>query len=244
MGEALVPGAGDAELLGAVFGGVSGEGVEFFGGELCVEELGGEGVGDAGVEAALDPDLGDAVVLPVGEEADAVAAEEDLVEMFFELRHGEVFVDGLRDLEGGLDVEGDAGDDAEGSEMDDGAEELVAVFGAGEGVELAVGGDDLDGGDGGGEVAVVDAGAVGSGGGGSDDGDVGERGEVVDGVAAGVDVGGELAVGDAGADGDGAGLGVEVDGVELLEGDLRGGAVGDGVEGVGFAEGAEVGRGG
>ena len=99
-------------------------------------ELGGEGAGRAGVEAALDPDLGDVVVLPVGEEADAVAAEEDLVEVLFEVRHGEIFVDGLRDLEGGLYVEGDFGDDAEGAEVDYGAEELVAVVGAGEGVEV------------------------------------------------------------------------------------------------------------
>ncbi len=42
----------------------------------------------------------------------------------------------------------------------------------------------------------------------------------MDGEALGVDDRGELAVGDAGADGDGVGFGVDVDGVELLEGDL------------------------
>ncbi len=99
------------------------------------------------------------------------------------------------------------------------------------------------GGDGGGEVAVVAAGAVGGGGAGSDDGDVRERGEVVEGVAAGVDVGSELAVGDAGSDGDGAGFRVEVHLVELLEGDLVFGAVGDAVEGVAGAEGSEFGAG-
>ena len=144
------------------------------------------------------------MVLPVGEEADAVAAEEDLVEVVLEVIEGEIFVDGLRDLKGGLDVERDGGDDAEGSEMDDRAGEGVGVFRAGDGVEAAVGGDDLHGGDGGGEVAVVAAGAVGSGGAGSDDGDVRERGQVVERVAAGVDVGSELAVGDAGSDGDGS----------------------------------------
>ena len=60
------------------------------------------------------------MVLPVGEEADAVTAEEDLVEVVLELGDGEVFVDGLGDLKSGLDVEGDAGDDAEGSEIDGG----------------------------------------------------------------------------------------------------------------------------
>jgi len=242
--EALVPGAGDAHLFGAVFGGVAGEGVEVAGGGFCAEELGGEGVGFAGFETVFDPDLGDAVVLPVGEEADAVAAEEDLVEMFFEVGHGEVFVDDLSDLEGGLDVEGDVGDDAEGAEVDDGSAEDVGVGGAGEGVEGAVGGDELDGGDGGGEVFVVAAGAVGGGGAGSDDGDVGEGGEVVDGETAGVDDGGELAVGDSGADGDGVGGGVEGDVGEVFEGDLGSGAVGDAVEGVAAAEGPELWAGG
>ena len=174
MGEALVPGAGDAELVGAVFGGVSSEGVELLGGQGGSEELRGEDCGGAGVETTLDPDLGDAVVLPVGEEADAVAAEEDFVEVVFELRDGKVFVDGLGYLEGGLDVEGDTGNDAEGSEIDGGGEEVVAVVGAGEMVDGTVGGDELDRGDGGGEVAVVAAGAVGGGGAGSDDGDVWE----------------------------------------------------------------------
>ena len=34
------------------------------------------------------------MVLPVGEEADAVAAEEDLVEVVLEVVEGEIFVDG------------------------------------------------------------------------------------------------------------------------------------------------------
>ena len=128
MGEALVPGAGDALLFGAGFGGVTGDGVEFLGGEFGSVEIGGEGGGGVALDAALDPDLRGAVVLPVGEEADAVAAEEDVVEVVLELVEGEVFVDGLRDLEGGQEVECDGGDDAEGAEMDDGAEEGVAVF--------------------------------------------------------------------------------------------------------------------
>ena len=157
--------------------------MEVFGGELCVVEEGGSVEGLAGLDAALDPELGAAMVLPVGEEADGVAGGEDVVEVVLELGEGEVGVDGLGDLVGGFEVEGDAGDDADAAEMDDGAEEGVAVVGAGEGVEGAVGGDELDGGDGGGEVLVVDAGAMGSGGGGSGNGDMGEGGEVVEGEA-------------------------------------------------------------
>lgn len=86
VGKALVPGAGDAELFGAAFGGVAGDGVEFLRGLFCAEELGGEWYGGgAGIEAAFDPDLVGLVILPDGEEADAVAAEEDFVEMLFEL---------------------------------------------------------------------------------------------------------------------------------------------------------------
>ena len=86
VGKALVPGAGDAELVGAGFGVVVDDGVEFAGGGFGAEELGREvSGGGAGFEAAFDPDLIGLVILPGGEEADAVAAEEDLVEMLFEL---------------------------------------------------------------------------------------------------------------------------------------------------------------
>ncbi len=120
VGEALVPRARDAELVGAGFGVVVDDGVEFAGGDFGAEELGGEvGGGGSGFEAALDPDLGDVVVLPVGEEADAVAAEEDLVEVFFELGDGEVLVDDLGDLEGWDEVEGGFGDDTDVAESDD-----------------------------------------------------------------------------------------------------------------------------
>ena len=50
-----------------------------------------------------------------------------------------------------------------------------------------------------------------------------------------------MAVGYAGAYGDGVGFGVEVDLVELLEGDLVFGAVGDAVERVAGAQGSEFG---
>ena len=240
MREALVPRARDAELLGAVFGRMPGEWVEVAGGEFGSVEVGGEGSGGVGGDAVLDPDLGGAVVLPVGEEADAVAACEDVIEVMLEVSEGEVFVDGLGDLEGGLDIEGDSGKDTESSEMNDGSRKDVGVFGARDGVDGPVVGDDLEGGNGGGEVSVGGAGAVGGGGAGSDDGDVGQGGEVVEGKAAGIDVGSELAVGDSGADGDGFGVGVKGDGVEGFERDLVLGAVGDGVEGVAGSEGAEL----
>src|SRR5215469_6693898 len=100
--------------------------------------------------------------------------------------------------------------------MDDGPEKDVRVFGAGDGVEGTVVGDDVHGGDCGGQVAVIAAGAVGGGSAGSGDCDVGERREVAEGEAPLVDVRSELAVGDTCSDGDSAGGGVEVDLVEML----------------------------
>ncbi len=87
------------------------------------------------IEAAFDPDLGGAVILPVREQADAVATEKYLFEVIFKLRKGEVFIDDLCDLKGGLDIESGFGDDADGSEIDDSAKEVVAIFGSGEGLK-------------------------------------------------------------------------------------------------------------
>ncbi len=241
VGHTLIPGAGDALLLGTIFGGVSGERMKFLCGEGCSVELGGHVYLAAGLNAALDPDLRGAMVLPVGKEADAVATVEDGVEVVFKLVEGEVFVDELSHLEGGDYVERHLGDDAEGSEGYDGSEEVVAIFGAGEVYDFAVGGDHLQARDCGGEVAVAAAGSVGRGGAGSDDGDVGQGREVVDGEALGIEPGSELAIRDACADGDGVGDGIDRHGVECFDGDLIEVAVGDGVEGVAGTEGLEFG---
>ena len=243
VGHALVPGAGSAELLGAGLGSVAGYGVELFflqGGS--VEER-RQVMDFIGRDTALNPDLLDAMVLPVGEEAEAVAGAEDVVEVVLELGEGKILVDDLAHLEGRLDVEGDGGDDTERAEVDDGAEEVVAVLLARDVDDVSVGGDDFKRCDLGGEVSVAWAGAVRRGGDGSGDGDVRERREVVEGVTLLVEPGRELAVGDASADGDGAGSLVDRHGGEGFERNLILGAVGDAVEGVAGAEGAEFGAG-
>jgi hypothetical protein len=175
VGETFVPGSGLVELVGAGLGGVRGDGVQFFGGEGRLVEGGCEGWGwCGGVEAVLEPDGACAGVLPIGKERDAVGGGDDLQEVVLERGEGKVLVDDLRDAVGGFEGEGEAGDDAEGSEGDDGGGEGVWIAGAREGVERAVGGDELDGEDGSGEVAVMEAGAVRCGGDGSADRDVGE----------------------------------------------------------------------
>ncbi len=86
--------------------------MQLLGGELGGEEFGLPFVGVAGREAALDPDLRGAVILPVGKQAHAVAAGEDLFEMMLQVVEGKILVDGLRHLKCGLHVEGHARDHA------------------------------------------------------------------------------------------------------------------------------------
>ena len=76
------------------------------------------------VYTAFDPNLGRAMILPVGENADAVAAREDIVQVMFKLREREVFIHHLSHLKGRLHIERDLGDNTEGSKSDDGAKEI------------------------------------------------------------------------------------------------------------------------
>ncbi len=238
--QTLVPGAGDVHLRSAVDGVESGDGVQVFGGELAVIEHLGRVELLARGDPAFDPELGSAALLPVGEQADAVACAEDVVKVVLELGKGQVSVDRLGDLEGGFEVERDLGHGTEQTEVNDGSVELFAV-GAGEGVEVTVGVDELDGRDRGGEVPVVDSGAVGSGGDGAGDGDVGQGGKIVQRKALGVDHGSDVAVADTGSDGDGLCLLVDGDVLEFAEGDLGVGAIGEGVEGVPGSERTDAG---
>src|SRR6185437_13397013 len=139
----------------------------------------------------------------------AVGAAEDGVEVVLELIEGEIFVDDLCHLEGRDDIESGSGDNAQASEGDSSAEDLVAIFFAGDVDNVAVGGNDLHRRDSGGEVAVFVTGAVCGGGTGSGDRDMRQRGEVVDSEALRVEIRSELPVGDAAADRDGASLGID-----------------------------------
>ena len=87
--------------------------------------------------------------------------------------------------------------------------EKIGVLLAGQLYDVAGGGDEFQGGDGAGEVAIFFARAMGGGAAGSGNGNVRERSEIVERVAFAVEERGELAVGDAGVHGDGAGLGIE-----------------------------------
>jgi hypothetical protein len=105
---------------------------------------------------------------------------------------GQALEGALADLVGGLDVEGDAGDRAERAQPHDQAVE-VGVAPRGD-QRLAAGGDQLQAGDRGGQVAVAVAGAVGGGGHRAPDRDVGQRGQVGQGHPLGRQRLGQLAV--------------------------------------------------
>src|SRR5947209_9585130 len=105
VGQAFVPGTRDAHLLRTVFGRMPGERMQVSGCELGIEERRLHLCRSARFHFAFDPDLGGPVVLPVGKEADAVPASENVVQVLFEMVQWKVFVDSLRYLECGLDFE-------------------------------------------------------------------------------------------------------------------------------------------
>src|SRR5438309_292134 len=78
------------------------------------------------INAALDPDLGSAMILPVSKDADAITTRKNIIEMMFELREGEIFIDHLGHLEGWLHLERDLCDHTQAAQPNDGAWEFVA----------------------------------------------------------------------------------------------------------------------
>ena len=150
VGQPVPPRAGHAQLGGAVDRVELDDRVPVDGGRGRAEQLVEERLGVAG-DPALDPDLVDRLA-PAGEHAHAVAGGGDLVEVLVQGVPCERLEHPLADLVGRLDVQGDAGDGTEGAEPDDQAVELVVA--PGDGAELAGGGDQLQAGDGGGEVAL------------------------------------------------------------------------------------------
>ena len=78
--------------------------------------------------AMLEPDLIGLVALPMSEERDAVGCAHDVCQMRFERVEREIFVENLRYFKAGLHIDGEMGDDADGSERDDCAGEGFGSF--------------------------------------------------------------------------------------------------------------------
>ena len=82
-----MPGTGDTHLLGTILGRMPGQRVQVSLGELCSEKLRRELERFSRVDAAFYPCLRDAMTLPIGEQADAVPARENFIEVVFQMIH-------------------------------------------------------------------------------------------------------------------------------------------------------------
>ena len=198
---------------------------------------------------SLEPDLIDVVASPVGEEADAVGAAHDLVEMLAQRRDREILVDLLADGERGLKMQREFRDDAQCAEADDGAFEGVSR----EGLHGSIRGDDFHRADDAGQDLIPVSRSVRRGGACAGDGDVRQGGQVVQRVTFAIQERRELTIGHAGFHGDcrwGDGWVGDVwrgfvqieadDSIEMLGGDqIAAGEVGDRVEGMARAQGAD-----
>src|SRR5262249_55419116 len=127
----------------------------------------------------FQPDFVDSLVAPVSKEADAVSRCENVVEMLLERAERKIFIHGLRDLIGWLNIACDFGDDAERAETDDCAGKCIGIFFSRERDKFSNGVYKFQCGNGGGKTAVVHTGTMGSGGYCSSHGDMRKRGEIV-----------------------------------------------------------------
>src|SRR5262249_35254018 len=152
--QTFMPGAGDVHLWGTRLGREAGDRVAVGWRECGPEQLRWRRNSSALYDAALHPDLVDALVLPVGEEADAVGARYDLLEVIFQPRQGQVFVHVLPHLERGNNVERDLRDHPQAAEADNRSLELRVLV-ARNSHHLAVGRDDLQRRYGRGQVAIA-----------------------------------------------------------------------------------------
>src|SRR5436309_4585466 len=130
-------------------------------------------------DATFDPDFIDASLLPVGEQADAVASGYNLLEMIHELSSGQVQVHVLTHQEGGFDIQRDLRHYAKRAEINDGRLKPAAVLFARELQHLAIRGHDFQGGNRRSEVCILYARPVGCRGAGAGDRNMRQRGEVV-----------------------------------------------------------------
>src|ERR1700730_16042469 len=106
--------------------------MKIFGGWFRSEKFGGCVECLALFCARFYPDLVEALLLPVGEQTNAVCARFDLVKVIFDLGQRQVFVHILAHREGRLNIESDLGDYTNNAKANDGSSSFLAVLLAGE----------------------------------------------------------------------------------------------------------------
>src|SRR5262245_50841353 len=100
-----MPWAGDTHLLSAILRREFGDRMKVFLGRLCAVKLRFCGYRLPFTDATLHPDLADIIFLPIGKEADAVAARHNRFEVLLQFTKREVFINYLLNLIGWLDLE-------------------------------------------------------------------------------------------------------------------------------------------
>ena len=174
-----MPGPGDAHLFRAVLRGQLGDRMEVPLGKGRTKQFGLRFRRVGGINPALHPDLIDSVMLPVGEQADAVGTGHDLFEVVLQARCWKILVDRLRHIEGRRKIEHHLGDNAKTAQRDDRAIKLFAILVSGQYLQLSRSCDELPTTYRRRQIPVRVARAVGGGGTGASDGDVRKRRHVV-----------------------------------------------------------------
>ena len=189
------------------------------------------------VNAALHPYLVDARPLPVREEADTVSRGHNLLKVFFQRRYRQPFVHVLTHGKRRLNSQRHFGDDAKRAEAHDGRVQPFAIRARGKRHDAAIGREHLQTRDGRCKIPVRHAGSMCRGRTGAPNGNVRQRGQIVERKTLVVEIRAELAVRDAGLNGDLPLLRIE--GHHLVEAGQRNKpvrAVGNAIEAVPRAE--------
>ena len=163
-------------------------------GRACAVEILRGCQGLAFLDASLHPDFVDPSPLPVGEQADAVAGRHDVLETLSDLRHREFQVHVLPHRERRLHVQRDLGHDAKGPQIDDRRLKRAEILAARDREDVSSGRHDLECRDRRREVPVVHPRAVRAGRAGACDGDVRQRGQIVEREAVPIERRAQLAV--------------------------------------------------
>ena len=232
--QPFVPRPGDAHLLGARFSRELGNRMHVASSRSTAQPNGDRlRIAVVGLcqHPLLAPHLFEVMRLPGREQADAVPVGHDLAEVLDRGMHRDALVDVLPHGERRLDLQGEARRDPERTEVHAERVHHVGVHVAGDLDDVTGRHHQLHGRHRGCEAAVAHAGPVGAGGAGTCHGDVWQRREVGQRPPLFVEMRRQLSVLDPAVDRHRVGHAVDVDEpVEVRQGDLIAGGVGDGVE--------------
>src|SRR5579864_705340 len=107
MGEALVPRARHTHLLGTILRREFSNWVQVASRALCTKKVRGRFKCYSWLDSALDPNLVNALFLPICKQAHTVRAGLNLIEMIFQRAERQVLVNILAHREGGLNLKCD-----------------------------------------------------------------------------------------------------------------------------------------